>query len=291
MDRDPSYRRISRSLVASHPSPIGVVEFYGGNLFGQIPATWYDYLLGALYRAGYTIIAVPFGLSFDHIAVAMKLLEERDRVRERLPELGSVPHFWVGHSLGCKYLALMEAYTDPHTAAFAPPGIGPTGLRGTLNEPTLLIAPDISDTSEAVPVVGGLLDLVGLGVRPNRKETQQIIEQDALFGLTGVISFTGDGTAGNASQPPEQSDVAWFLQMLKGRNPEGVLHRELDGGHLVPTGIRFGDLVFEQQLFWPIVPAEPLAPFEQNAIEMLDQLSGRLVRALRRAASQHSSVA
>lgn len=280
MDRDPRYRRISRSLVASHPSPIGVVQFYGGNMFGQLPATWYDYMLGAIYRAGYTIIAVPFGMSRDHVATAMKLLDERDRVRQLLPELEAVPHFWVGHSLGCKYLALMEADTSPTTGAYAPAGISATGLRGTLDEPTLLIAPDISNTSEAIPIIGGLLDQIGLGMRPTREETQQIIEQDALFGLTGIISFKGDRTAGNASQPPQQSDVAWFLQTLEGRNPEGVLHRELDGGHLVPTGIRFGDIVFEQQLFWPLVPAEPLALFEQTAIEMLGQLDGRRSRAL-----------
>jgi len=275
---EPRYERISRSLVARHPNPIGVVEFYGGQFLGQLPATSYDYFLGMLFRAGYTIIAVPFTLGFNHTEIAEILLIERDLVRAELPELASVPHFWVGHSLGCKFIALLEASTDPISGMFAPPGLATAGVRrGILDEPSLLMAPDIGDTDSAlpVPILPGILDALGLGVRPTRAEMQRLVVESNLFNLTALISFERDRVAGNASEPPEVSDVAWFLDTL-GARPEGrLLHEELPGGHLVPFGIRFGDVVLELDPRFGCPPAEPPAELEATAVRLLDELHQR----------------
>ncbi len=275
---EPRYERISRSLVARHPNPIGVVEFYGGQFFGQLPATSYDYFLGMLFHTGYTIIAVPFTFGFNHTEIAEILLIERDLVRAELPELAGVPHFWVGHSLGCKFIALLEANTDPVSGMFAPPGLVTAGIRrGILDEPSLLLAPDIGDTDSAlpVPIVPGILDALGLGVRPTRAETQRLIIDSNLFNLTALISFERDRVAGNASEPPETSDVAWFLQTL-GARPEGrLLHEELPGGHLVPFGIRLSDLVFELDPRFGLFPAEPPAELEATAVRLLGELDRR----------------
>lgn len=275
---EPHYERISRSLVARHPNPIGVVEFYGGQFFGQLPATSYDYFLGMLFRAGYTIIAVPFTFGFNHTAIAEVLLVERDRVRERLPELANLPHFWVGHSLGCKFIALLEAYTEPVSGMFLPPGRTlATALRGILDEPSLLMAPDIGNTDSAlpVPILPQLLDAFGLGVRPTRAETQHLIATNQLFGLTALISFARDRVAGNASEPPAVSDVAWFLQTLDARPGGRLLHEELPGGHLVPFGIRFSDTVLELDPQFGFLPAEPPAELEAVAVRLLAALTER----------------
>ncbi|MCS6880441.1 MAG: DUF1350 family protein [Oscillochloridaceae bacterium] len=275
---EPRYERISRSLVARHPNPIGVVEFYGGQFFGQLPATSYDYFLGTLFRAGYTIIAVPFTFGFNHAEIAEILLIERDVVRAQLPELAGVPHFWVGHSLGCKFIALLEAGTDPISGMFAPPGIITASVRrGILDEPSLLMAPDIGDTDSALPlpILPAILDWLGLGVRPTRAEMQRLIVESNLFNLTALISFERDRVAGNASEPPETSDVAWFLETL-GARPEGrLLHEELPGGHLVPFGIRFGDVVFELDPRPGCPPAEPPAELEAAALRLLRELDQR----------------
>lgn len=287
---DPRYERISRSLVARHPSPIGVVEFYGGQFFGQLPVTSYDYFLGSLFRAGYTIIAVPFRLGFDHDAIAETLLEERDSVRERLPELANVPHFWVGHSLGCKFIALLEALTDVGSGLYLPAGRDrATARRGILDEPSLLLAPDISDTAAVLPIplLGQILDALGLGVRPTRAETQRLIVKSDLFGLTGLISFARDRTAGNAAGSPEESDVAWFIQALGGPSDNTLLHVELGGGHLVPLGLQIHDMVLEVDPRPGCVAAEPPAELELAAIGMLAELGRRrsASRGLRRKAA------
>ncbi|NTW04378.1 MAG: DUF1350 family protein [Oscillochloris sp.] len=281
------YERIAHSLVARHPSPIGTVEFYGGQFFGQLPATTYDYFLGSLFNAGYTIIAVPFVFSFDHVAVAEMLLDERDLVRKLLPELDGVPHFWVGHSVGCKFIALLEAYTEPaddlSSSLFLPPNRTlATARRGILDEPSLLMAPDIGDTSAALPlpVLPQILDALGLGVRPTRAETQQLIINDQLFHLTALISFQSDTVAGNASGSPEKYDVPWFINVLGSRGT--LLHRELAGGHLVPVGIRFADVVFEVDPKVGLFPADPPAELEQSAIELLAALAGRRAMGVQR---------
>lgn len=289
---EPHYERISRSLVARHPNPIGVVEFYGGQFFGQLPATSYDYFLGMLFRVGYTIIAVPFTFGFNHTAIAEVLLVERDRVRERLPELANLPHFWVGHSLGCKFIALLEAYTEPVSGKFLPPGRAmATALRGILDEPSLLMAPDIGDTDSAlpVPILPQLLDVFGLGVRPTRAETQHLIATNQLFNLTALISFARDRVAGNASEPPEVSDVAWFLQALDERPGGRLLHEELPGGHLVPFGIRFGDTVLELDPQFGFVPAEPPAELEAAAVRLLAALTERRTLGIQRRLSAAAS--
>ncbi len=282
---EPHYERISQSLVARHSRPLGVVEFYGGQFFGQFPVTSYNYLLGALFRAGYAIIAVPFRFGFNHTEIAEGLLIERDQVRARLPELEAVPHFWVGHSLGCKYIALLEAYTDAPSGKFLPPGRSlATARRGILDEPSLLMAPNIGDTSTALPVplLPQLLDGLGRGVRPTRAETRRLIAEDDLFNLTALISFADDSIAGNASQPPAQSDVAWFLQTLAAHPGDMLLHEELAGGHLVPVGLQVADVVLEVDPQPGLWPAEPPAELEQSAVRLLAELDKRRASVVQR---------
>jgi hypothetical protein len=199
-------------------------------------------------------------------------------VRERLPELAGVPHFWVGHSLGCKFIALLEAYTEPRSGKFLPPGrMLATARRGILNEPSLLLAPDIGDTDSAVPVpiVPNILDALGLGVRPTRAETQHLIATDELFGLTALISFERDRVAGNAAAPPEVSDVAWFIATLSARTGDRFLHEELPGGHLVPLGLRLADVVLEVDPQIGCPPAKPPAALEATAVRFLAALQQR----------------
>ncbi|PDV97417.1 DUF1350 family protein [Candidatus Chloroploca asiatica] len=281
------YQRVSRSFVALHPRPIGVITFYGGQFFGQLPTTAYAHFLESLFEAGYSLMVVPFQFGFRHDLIAEQLLVERDTLRERLPLLAELPQAWVGHSVGCKYLALLEAFTDSATGKFVLPGMSLASATrtGILDEPSLLLAPDMSDTRDAVPflpVVPRLLDQLGLGVRPSRAETQRLIEQDDLFGLTALISFDQDTIAGRAHESPEVSDVAWFLQTLEARTSYPVLHRELAGDHLEPVGIRYGDMVYSLRSASLLGSKSVPRAIEQTALEFLAELGRRRDRAPRR---------
>lgn len=212
------------------------MTFIGGNLFGSFPTIAYSHLLKSFFEFGYTVIAIPIPFGFNHGSIAKKIVNESKRICSSLSYSDNIPHFWVGHSLGCKYIALLEA-------------------EGQIwNQPSLLIAPDISDTIDAIPIpivgkaVANFLDRLQLGVIPNRRETLDLIHLSRLFNITAIISFSEDTVAGTRKSSPEKSDVSWLIQELSSRECESLLEEELLGKHLAPVGIRIGEKLFDLEI-------------------------------------------
>ncbi len=194
------------------------------------------------YDAGYTVVAIPFRFSFRHWSIALSLLEEQRRLQAYLPKLATRSGYaseiyaqgdryaWLGHSLGCKYIALLELLCDIELDSKDPTldeviGVeNANWLRRRLtnaptiwNQPTQLLAPDISDTTSAVPVkaLAHLLDALGLGIQPTRSQTLALIDRSNLFNLTAMVSFDRDTVAGSIQDPcPDTSDVLWLYQHL-----------------------------------------------------------------------------
>jgi hypothetical protein len=118
------FQPLSFSWVAIHPNPKGIVQFIGGALFGTFPTLFYDFLLKTLFNEGYTIIALPFRFTFDHWSVSLQLLREQYVIRkaliEKVKQLNHDPqiyldeknYHWIGHSLGCKYIILLEILSE-----------------------------------------------------------------------------------------------------------------------------------------------------------------------------------
>ncbi|MBD0336785.1 MAG: DUF1350 family protein [Cyanobacteria bacterium Co-bin13] len=299
----PQFQPLSFSWVAIHPQPKGVIQFIGGAFFGTFPTLFYRHLLDELFQAGYTLVALPFRFSFRHWSIALSLLDEQQRLRQLLPaqaqNLGytadlysdTASYSWLGHSLGCKYIALLELLSGQDYAAAVSEMIDPQTAewlqqqlkeheQGICNQPSLLIAPDISDTTTAIPVksLAHLLDRLKLGVQPTRKQTQDLIDCSQLFHLTGLLSFDRDTVAGSIQDSCEAtSDVLWLYRHLQS---QGLLHHELPGKHLEPVGIRVGEL---------IVDLNPLDKFLKplcgwltgaTALTLLQQLHLRLSPAL-----------
>lgn len=259
----PQFQPVSFSWVALHPQPKGVIQFMGGAFFGSFPTVFYRHLLTQLYGAGYTLVALPFRFSFRHWAIAISLLEEQQRLRTYLPQLakqvgyadevyGSPASYqWLGHSLGCKYIALLELLSELELTPTNPAIAIVLGDQQTRwlsdrltttpsiwNQPSQLMAPDISETSSAIPVkaLAHWLDRLGLGVQPTRQQTLDLIEASQLFNLTAMVSYDRDTVAGSIHDPdPATSDVGWLHQNLK-----HLLHRELGGKHLEPMGMKVG---------------------------------------------------
>jgi hypothetical protein len=207
-------------------------------------------------------------------------------------------YFWLGHSLGCKYIALLEFLSSNQwrqiidsQAGYAVRqqvelSIESAGLESAavsiLNQPSLLIAPDISDTESAIPVraVAAWLDRVGLGVLPTRKQTQQLIQASQLFNLTAMISFSRDTIAGSEidqfknKQTRENSDVLWLIQQLEARKLP-ILHTEIRGKHLEPLGQRIGDLIVDLNPWDKFIEPLHSRQIEHRAIAFLAQLKRR----------------
>ena len=126
--------------VLINPEPKGVVYFIGGAGFGSFPTVFYRYILGRIFEDGYTVVALPFRFTLNHWSVAVNLVKEAKPLREAIKaeaerrnsicgeevyknlDLYSNPekfreggYFWLGHSLGCKYVALLELLGDVET--------------------------------------------------------------------------------------------------------------------------------------------------------------------------------
>ena len=220
--------------VAEHPEAIGTIEFLGGALFGSLPNVSYSYFLNYFYDRGFTIVTAPFRLGLNHEQIAREIHSDRQRVFDTLnPIHKTLPRYWIGHSLGCKYIILLETAGEEEETEFF-----------LKDQPSILIAPDMSDTYDAVKigVIAKYLDDIGQGVSPNRVATTAKLAASKRFNLTAIISFDLDNIAGTQQQTPDQpdfSDVALITQLLKQRPSGLLLTTELSNcQHLEPVGVK-----------------------------------------------------
>jgi Protein of unknown function (DUF1350) len=299
---------VSFSWVAIHPQPKGVIQFIGGAFFGTFPTVFYRYFLQTLFEAGYTIVALPFRFSFQHWSISIDLLKEQEILRHELAKIATrleyksdiyqqkSNYYWLGHSLGCKYIALLEFLSGQEWQQTANSCIGSeidrqietivtnAGIENAsiLNQPSLLVAPDISNTESAIPIpaIASFLDRIGWGVKPSRAQTQCFIERSRLFNLTALISFDKDTLAGSetdrskSAKVRQNSDVLWTIDQLKQRKFP-ILNQELSGKHLAPLGVRIGEYLIDLNPFDKFIEQLKSRQLEQCAIQFLDELAKR----------------
>lgn len=294
---------VAFSWVAIHPEPKGVIQFIGGAFFGTFPTVFYRYFLQKLFEEGYTIIALPFRFSFRHWSIAIDLLKEQEVLRRELFQTTrnelyreKANYFWLGHSLGCKYIALLEFLSGEHWKQITESCveqeayqqiellIANAGLESAsiLNQPSLLVAPDLSNTESAVPIraIARFLDRAKLGVLPTREQTQCFIERSGLFNLTAVLSFVRDDLAGSQTdefkdkQTQENSDIFWLIQQLRARKLP-ILHTELPGKHLEPVGIKVGEYIVDLNPFDKFIALLKGRLLESYVLRLLEQLRQR----------------
>ena len=119
------FKPVSHSWVALHPQPQGVIQFVAGAFFGTFaPMLFYRYLLQSLFEQGYTIVLLPFNFTFNHYQEAGFLIREQYEILPELVKMASFEEYdyeaylddknfyWIGHSLGCKYICLLEAFSS-----------------------------------------------------------------------------------------------------------------------------------------------------------------------------------
>lgn len=122
----PQRVRACGSTVFLSPEPVRMVHLIGGFTFGSLPQIFYQHLAERLCREKrYSVVLHPFRFTPflpDHWALALGLYE-----RLRLLQLRDLPllsardpfylfrsnHVWLGHSLGCKLIELLELLSLP----------------------------------------------------------------------------------------------------------------------------------------------------------------------------------
>lgn len=289
------FEPLGQSWVAFHPQPQGIIRFIGGTFFGSFPTLFYRYFLKKLFEAGYTIIAIPFRFTFDHWSVAISLLGTQNDLVDILIAAAenrgydsqvyttASNYFWIGHSLGCKYIALLEVLStadkhsniaecaDEKTSQQVAERLGQQ--RTIFNQPSVLIAPNIADTKSAIPIpaVAYLLDSLGWGVLPNRHQTRCLIRTSNLFNLTALIAFEQDDISGNVDR--ENLDVYWLIHTLGYKN---LIYQELLGKHLEPVGIQLGKYIVDLNPWDKFIALIVYRHLERVTVQFLEKLSIRI---------------
>lgn len=122
----PQRVRACGSTVFLSPEPVRMVHLIGGFTFGSLPQIFYQRLAERLCREKrYSVVLHPFRftpLLPDHWALALGLYERLRMLQLRdLPLLSARDpfylfrrnHVWLGHSLGCKLIELLELLSLP----------------------------------------------------------------------------------------------------------------------------------------------------------------------------------
>ena len=319
-DDDFCFKPFSNSWVAINPNPKGIIQFIGSFIFGSFPINSYKYLFQNLFQQGYTIFVFRFPLTplkFDHWKVATNLLKEEYTLRVEiikfLTQNGKTSHenleiylqdsnyYWLGHSLGCKYISLLEILSNEPTQRnlIIQKSLGdryneklislidsvdiirekaeqeisqllnkPISINKYFiqDQPSILLAPEISNTvtiNKVKTPTSKPFSNFELLVSPNARETKCMINQSRnLFNLTGVISFTQDCIA--------RDDMAFLVQQLSLRRFRTPLHKELFGWHLEPNGIQIEHLgTYINQIFAELNNGNPSKPPTTQTVEIL----------------------
>ncbi len=247
---EPNYRFIPVSgggYVAIHPEPQGVIQFIGGFFFGGwFPQWWHKALLRPLFEAKYTIIVNVFANSRNHWRQAIKLISFQEAILAEVKELAEKKgydfeiykqdptdinsnYFWLGHSLGCKYIALLEILSDledPDNLEALTETVDEQEAKriqeyiknndidfkkvSLKNQPSILMAPVINDLSP-------ILTSLGFNVQPSRQQTLDFIikatqKNNSLFNLLSVIRFKFNNVEDNLAK----ETVNWIDEKIGG---------------------------------------------------------------------------
>lgn len=118
------FQHVAHSWIALHPRPQGVIQFIGGAFFGTFgTGIFYRYLLKYFYDREFTIVILPFRFTFNHYAEAGFLITEQYEILPEIIRMAKAENYkysayleetnfyWLGHSIGCKYITLLEGFS------------------------------------------------------------------------------------------------------------------------------------------------------------------------------------
>lgn len=277
------FKSIDGCLTAIKDQPKGVIQFIGSFIFGSFPKCSYKPLFQYLWSQGYTLVIHkfpfrPFNVNHWNESVnlqkrnyeAIIYLVQQAQGNPELVDfyLDSNHYRWLGHSLGCKYILLLELLSDStdqkvlevvgqcltdkekkdvedtlaclreakETAQRKLSKITSKDIsleRVIRNQMTVLMAPEYSTTltlfNKNIPVGNPFTQPF-----PNAVKIEEIIKLDSnILNLSGLISFYCD--------PIAKDDSVFLKDQLKTRHPFNFseLIDEYLGGHFAPQGNQY----------------------------------------------------
>ena len=289
------FKPVSHSWVALHPKPKGVIQFIAGAFFGTFgPMFFYHYLLQCLFEQEYTVILLPFNFTFNHYLEAGFLIREQYEILPELVRRASLEGYdykaylddknfsWFGHSLGCKYISLLEGFSALPKEPQEQEQFIRKVLSKTSNESQIQTA--ISDINilieqlerKLVEVRRLVHDYVNQDIKinsifikgqfsillaPDISNTSSAIRPQFLAGFIDTLGLGVKPTPEETRSLIKESNLfnllglicfksdniakltcGWFINTL-GKPPEDF-QESLEGGHLRPLGIKLANGVF-----------------------------------------------
>ncbi|MCG9891111.1 MAG: DUF1350 family protein [Thermosynechococcaceae cyanobacterium MS004] len=260
------YEKISNSQALLHSNPKGVIQFIGSFVFGSFPAWAYKHLFQFLFDQGYSIILYRFPLNpfeFDHWKVSLQLLKEQQIVKSEIirklkekSKSSSVievyskgKYLWLGHSLGCKYIILLEVLSNNSSRRnkILKECLGELNAEKILkkidsekllnqnfilDQPSIFLAPEISNT---VRLLKSGWRISNNCTDPNQRQTECLIRSSSeTFNLTSIVSFNWDEIA--------EDDVSFLSEQFQNKYFQPPLFKELQGWHFEPLSLHVEDL-------------------------------------------------
>ncbi len=318
------FKPVSHSWVALHPQPKGVIQFIAGAFFGTFnPMLFYRYLLQSLFEQGYTIIILPFNFTFDHYVEAGFLIREQYEILPELVRMATVNKYdyeaylddknfsWIGHSLGCKYISLLEGFTalppEPQDrekfirnllsntsnksqieSAIADINILFEELKQKILEVQKLIRTYVNREIKINSIF--IKGQVSILLAPAIADTGSAIRPQCIadiidnlgFGVKPTVEETQNlikdsglfnimGLVCFKSDNIAKSTCEWFTNILQ--KPPQNLRKSLAGGHFRPLGIQLAKYVINLFDKTLIVSVqERNRGFEHNVIQLLEEL-------------------
>jgi hypothetical protein len=318
------FKPVSHSWVALHPQPKGVIQFVAGAFFGTFaPMLFYRHLLHSLFEQGYTIILLPFNFTFDHYVEAGFLMREQYEILPELVRMASVKGYdyeaylndknfsWIGHSLGCKYISLLEGFTalppEPQDREkFIRNLLAYTSNKSQIESAIADINTLFEDLQRKIAEDQKLIDTyvnrkiiinsvfikgqVSILLAPDISDTASAIRPQFLANIIDNLGWGVKLTPEETKNLIKESGLFnimglvcfrsdkiakltcdWFTNIFK-KPPQEFL-KPLEGGHLKPLGIQLGKYVINV-FDKPLIESvqDRNKGFENHVIQLLNEL-------------------
>jgi len=212
-----NWKEISGNWVLIPRRPIGIIHFLGGAFVATAPHITYRLLLENTAEKGFIVVATPFVNTFDHQAIAERVLVNFERALVRLEDAGVLskgylPIYGIGHSMGCKLHLLIGSLFPVESAG------------------NILISFNNYAARDAIPFLEQFnysfqfYYNFGLEFIPSPQETIKLVQERYKVRRNLIIRFTNDSI--------DQSPA--LTELLQKRFPTMVTAKTLPGNHLTP---------------------------------------------------------
>ena len=209
------WQEILGSFVLIPKSPIAVIHFIGGAFIGSAPNFTYRWLLEALAKKGYVVIATPFIITLDHLAISHDLLNRFESILESVNSdiyrgIINLPVYGLGHSMGCKLHLLIGSLSPIERAG------------------NIFISFNNYPIRQAIPFFEQLNfhNVFDLEFTPSPNKTQDIIQKSYIIRHNLLIKLTQDNI----------DETISLMKILHRKYPNLVALQTLPGNHLTPLG-------------------------------------------------------